>query len=103
MKAKQRCVILICEELMVSHVDEFVDQLLTEDRVCDVILPRLMPRRTLEDLGQLEPRVSPLEEFLRYAFFIMVLFFSHNLFFFLSYTFNTSSLIFEGILISSYF
>lgn len=51
---------------MVSHVDEFIDQLLTEDRVCDVILPRLMPRRTLEDLGQLEPRVSPLEEFLRY-------------------------------------
>ncbi|EDQ93067.1 uncharacterized protein MONBRDRAFT_5319 [Monosiga brevicollis MX1] len=29
-------------ELM--HMDEFVDQLLREDRVCDIILPRLMVR-----------------------------------------------------------
>jgi pre-mRNA-splicing factor 38A len=48
----------------VTHVDQFVDELLREDRVCDVILPRLMARKTLEDMGVLEPRVSPLEEFL---------------------------------------
>ena len=28
-------------ELTLSHVDEFVDELLQNDRVCDVILPRL--------------------------------------------------------------
>ena len=28
-------------ELKLSHVDEFVDQLLHEDRSCDIILPRI--------------------------------------------------------------
>lgn len=28
-------------ELQLSHVDEFVDQLLHEDRSCDIILPRI--------------------------------------------------------------
>mmetsp|Transcript_9940 Transcript_9940/g.11032 ORF Transcript_9940/g.11032 Transcript_9940/m.11032 type:complete len:388 (+) Transcript_9940:41-1204(+) len=49
----------------ISHVDEFVDSLLTEERVCDSILPRLMRRITLEDKGQLEQRISGLEEELR--------------------------------------
>jgi hypothetical protein len=40
----------------VTHVDQFIDQLLREDRVCDVILPRLPARRNLEDAGVLEPR-----------------------------------------------
>ena len=31
-------------EFELSHVDEFVDRLLREDRVCDVILPRLQVR-----------------------------------------------------------
>ena len=31
-------------EFELSHVDEFVDSLLREDRVCDVILPRLQVR-----------------------------------------------------------
>ena len=27
--------------LELTHIDEFVDELLREDRVCDVILPRI--------------------------------------------------------------
>ena len=45
-------------------MDEFVDQLLNKDRVCDVILPRLAKRTYLEDEGVLDPRKSPLEELL---------------------------------------
>ncbi|CAO3591591.1 unnamed protein product [Absidia cylindrospora] len=45
-----------------SHMDEFIDQLLRQDRVCDVILPRLVQRHVLEDNDELEPRVSALED-----------------------------------------
>ncbi|XP_071476082.1 pre-mRNA-splicing factor 38A-like [Diadema antillarum] len=45
-----------------SHVDEFIDELLHEERVCDIILPRVQKRHVLEETEQLEPRVSPLEE-----------------------------------------
>uniref|UniRef100_A0A915L7D2 Pre-mRNA-splicing factor 38 n=1 Tax=Romanomermis culicivorax TaxID=13658 RepID=A0A915L7D2_ROMCU len=44
------------------HMDEFIDQLLREDRVCDIQLPRLQKREILEEAQQLEPRVSILEE-----------------------------------------
>jgi len=44
-----------------SHMDEFVDQLLREERVCDVQLPRLQKRHVLEENNELEPRVSLLE------------------------------------------
>ncbi|OWK58111.1 Pre-mRNA-splicing factor 38A [Lonchura striata] len=47
-------------ELM--HMDEFIDELLHEERVCDIILPRLQKRYVLEEAEQLEPRVSALEE-----------------------------------------
>ncbi|KAJ3228039.1 hypothetical protein HK099_007320 [Clydaea vesicula] len=43
-------------------MDEFVDHLLRDDRYCDTILPRIPKRYVLEDLGELEPRVSKLEE-----------------------------------------
>ncbi len=43
-------------------MDEFIDQLLNEERVCDVILPRLQKRSILEDLNALEPRQSILDE-----------------------------------------
>ena len=43
-------------------MDEFVDELLREERVCDVILPRIQKRSVLEQTEQLEPRVSALEE-----------------------------------------
>ncbi|GJJ12448.1 hypothetical protein Clacol_006690 [Clathrus columnatus] len=41
-----------------TYVDEFVDQLLTEERVCDIILPRLIKREVLEDMGEVRPRKS---------------------------------------------
>ncbi|KAI9470443.1 PRP38 family-domain-containing protein [Zychaea mexicana] len=44
-----------------TYMDEFIDQLLHEDRVCDVILPRLVSRYALEENDELEPRVSGLE------------------------------------------
>ncbi|KAI9208640.1 PRP38 family-domain-containing protein [Polychytrium aggregatum] len=44
-----------------TFIDEFVDELLTAERVCDTILPRITKRHVLEELGELEPRVSPLE------------------------------------------
>ncbi|NP_001085218.1 pre-mRNA-splicing factor 38A [Xenopus laevis] len=49
-------------EFELMHVDEFIDQLLHEERVCDVILPRLQKRFVLEETEQLDPRVSALEE-----------------------------------------
>lgn len=39
------------------HMDEFVDLLLTQDYVCDVVLPRLPKRAVLELTGQLKRRV----------------------------------------------
>nr|KAJ3422508.1 hypothetical protein HK105_007783 [Polyrhizophydium stewartii] len=45
-----------------TFMDQFVDELLTADRACDTILPRLARRSVLEDRGDLEPRVSPIED-----------------------------------------
>ena len=41
-------------------MDEFVDELLHEERVCDIILPRLVKREVLEDGGELGIRKSRL-------------------------------------------
>jgi pre-mRNA-splicing factor 38A len=41
-----------------SYMDEFIDSLLTQDRVCDISLPRTLTRALLEDLEELEPRES---------------------------------------------
>ncbi|KAM4790023.1 pre-mRNA-splicing factor 38A-like [Cyanocitta cristata] len=49
-------------EFELMHVDEFIDELLHEERVCDIILPRLQKRYVLEGAEQLEPRVSALAE-----------------------------------------
>ncbi|KAG0074829.1 hypothetical protein BGZ90_010422 [Linnemannia elongata] len=46
----------------IIHMDEFIDELLREERVCDVVLPRLTKRYVLEDTGELNPRISALEE-----------------------------------------
>ncbi|KAJ3078696.1 U4/U6-U5 snRNP complex subunit prp38, partial [Quaeritorhiza haematococci] len=45
-----------------THMDEFIDDLLRLDRVCDTILPRITKRQVLEEVGDLHPRVSILEE-----------------------------------------
>ena len=44
-----------------SHMDEFIDELLREDRANDVILPRIQKRHILEEANEIEPRVSLLE------------------------------------------
>ena len=51
-----------CPEFELIHVDEFIDELLRDDRVCDIILPRIQKRTTLEQNEQLEPRVSALDD-----------------------------------------
>uniref|UniRef100_U3JLV7 Pre-mRNA-splicing factor 38B n=1 Tax=Ficedula albicollis TaxID=59894 RepID=U3JLV7_FICAL len=48
-------------EFELMHVDEFIDELLHEERVCDIILPRLQKRYVVEEAEQLGPRVSALE------------------------------------------
>ena len=44
----------------ITYLDQFVDDLLTKDRVCGTTLRKLPNRLILEDLGQLEVRVSAL-------------------------------------------
>ncbi|KAJ3075674.1 hypothetical protein HDU98_007231 [Podochytrium sp. JEL0797] len=45
-----------------SYMDEFADNLLRNDRVCEIILPRITKRSVLVEAKDLEDRVSPLEE-----------------------------------------
>ncbi|XP_061593302.1 pre-mRNA-splicing factor 38A [Cololabis saira] len=49
-------------EFELMHVDEFIDELLHGERVCDIILPRLQKRQVLEEAEMLDPRISALEE-----------------------------------------
>ncbi|XP_013787950.1 pre-mRNA-splicing factor 38A-like [Limulus polyphemus] len=44
------------------YMDEFIDELLHEERICDVILPRIQKRQVLEELNELDPRVSALDD-----------------------------------------
>ncbi|KAI5837598.1 PRP38 family-domain-containing protein [Morchella snyderi] len=43
-----------------THMDEFIDDLLTKERVCDIALPHIKTRAMLEDADELEPRDSAL-------------------------------------------
>ncbi len=43
-----------------THVDQFIDDLLTKDRVCATSLWKMPTRQQLEDLELLDERVSPL-------------------------------------------
>ncbi|CAG7915542.1 unnamed protein product [Penicillium olsonii] len=45
-----------------TYVDQFVDDLLTKDRVCGTSLWKLPPRAQLEDLEMLDERISPLAD-----------------------------------------
>lgn len=45
---------------LLTYMDQFVDDLLTKERVCGTSLRKLPQRALLEDLGQLEERVSPI-------------------------------------------
>lgn len=46
--------------VMLTYMDEFLDSLLYQERVCDIQLPRMPNRTVLEDQGVLEPRESAL-------------------------------------------
>jgi pre-mRNA-splicing factor 38A len=41
-----------------TFLDEYVDSLLRDERVCDTALPRIPTRFALEETEELEPRVS---------------------------------------------
>ena len=43
-----------------THIDQFIDDLLTKDRICATSLWKLPSRANLEDLELLDPRESPL-------------------------------------------
>ena len=45
----------------IKHMDEFIDDLLNQELVCDIALPFLAKRHKLEDLGTIEPRKSVLD------------------------------------------
>jgi len=49
------------EGFVLTHMDEFIDDLLTKDRVCSTSLWKLPSRDALEDLEKLEPRASLLD------------------------------------------
>lgn len=44
------------------HMDEYIDELLREDRMFDVILPRLQKRHVLEENNELEAKISALDD-----------------------------------------
>jgi pre-mRNA-splicing factor 38A len=47
---------------LMTYVDQFVDDLLTKDRVCATSLWKMPKREDLEDLELLEPRISPIQD-----------------------------------------
>ncbi|XP_043708844.1 pre-mRNA-splicing factor 38-like [Telopea speciosissima] len=53
---------LVDGRFSLTHVDELIDELLTKDYSCDIALPRIKKRWTLESNGTLEPRRSALED-----------------------------------------
>ena len=55
-------ILKIFVEYELLHMDEFIDELLREERVLDIQLPRLQKRSVLEENDQLEPRKSVLED-----------------------------------------
>lgn len=52
----------IRDTFALTYMDQFVDDLLTKDRVCGTSLWKLPPRQQLEDLDMLDERISPLQE-----------------------------------------
>ncbi|KAF9691646.1 hypothetical protein EKO04_010239 [Ascochyta lentis] len=48
------------ENFSLTYVDQFIDDLLTKERICATSLWKLPSRANLEDLDMLEPRESPL-------------------------------------------
>ncbi|CAG0878859.1 unnamed protein product [Darwinula stevensoni] len=49
-------------DFCLTHMDEYIDGLLREERVYDVIMPRIQKRWVHEGNNELDPRVSALED-----------------------------------------
>ena len=49
-------------KLVLTHMDEYIDELLNKERVYNVILPRLQKRWVLEESELLAPRMSALDD-----------------------------------------
>ena len=56
------CVYLQSPHLLPALLLQVIDQMLRKDYLFDIALPRLPSRVTLERVGQLEPRISVLDE-----------------------------------------
>ena len=52
----------IRDSFTLTYMDQFVDDLLTKDRVCGTSLWKLPSRQQLEDLDMLDERISPLAD-----------------------------------------
>ncbi|KAL4736329.1 PRP38 family-domain-containing protein [Aspergillus similis] len=50
------------DSFVLTYMDQFVDDLLTKDRMCGTSLWKLPSRQQLEDLDLLEVRISPLQD-----------------------------------------
>ncbi|EGD88068.1 hypothetical protein H112_04547 [Trichophyton rubrum D6] len=50
------------EGFLLTYMDQFVDDLLTKDRVCGTSLWKIPTRTILEDLDMLDERISPLND-----------------------------------------
>ncbi|EFR00976.1 pre-mRNA-splicing factor 38A [Nannizzia gypsea CBS 118893] len=50
------------EGFLLTYMDQFVDDLLTKDRVCGTSLWKIPARTMLEDLDMLDERISPLND-----------------------------------------
>ena len=50
------------DSFMLTYMDQFIDDLLTKDRVCGTSLWKLPSRSQLEDLYMLDERISPLTD-----------------------------------------
>ncbi|KAK9496550.1 hypothetical protein O3M35_013175 [Rhynocoris fuscipes] len=49
-------------KFVMVHMDEYIDGLLHEERMFDIILPRIQKRHVLEEANELEPRISALDD-----------------------------------------
>lgn len=49
----------------IIHMDEFIDNLLTQEVYLDTLLPHISKRHVLEENKLFLPRISPLEELLQ--------------------------------------
>lgn len=45
-------------EYEIIHMDQFIDDLLREERVLDIKLPRIQKRHVLAENGELDPKIQ---------------------------------------------